>query len=66
LRTYRILLEVNDETPPSEVRLMVRDAARAHEVAVGLLQRDGGAIAADVYEDGRRLERITRADPRQA
>ena len=45
---------------------MVRDANRAHEVAIGLLNRDAGAIAADVYEDGRRLERIIRADPLQA
>ena len=66
MRTYRILLEADSAAPAAEVSIVVRDASRARELALGLLERDKAATAADIFEGGRRLAHITRADPKKA
>lgn len=66
MRTYRILLEADSASPAAEVSIVVRDVERAHELARGFLERDKAATAADIFEGGRRLAHITRADPSKA
>jgi hypothetical protein len=66
VRTYRILIEAADGALASEVRLVARNAQRAHEVAMGLLERNKAAAIAEVYENGQRIDHITRADPHRA
>jgi hypothetical protein len=66
VRTYRILIEAADGALASEVRLVARNAQRAHDVALRLLERDKAATIADIYEDGQRIDHITRADPFRA
>lgn len=66
VRTYRILLEADNAAPAAEVSVVVRDADRARELALGFLLRDKSATAADIFEGGRKLAHITRADPGKA
>ncbi|MFI4933124.1 MAG: hypothetical protein ACHP7N_00740 [Caulobacterales bacterium] len=66
MHTYRVLIEGKSGATLSEAHLTVRDVDRAQELAVGLLARDLTAEAVDIFEGGRRLARITRADPKQA
>ncbi len=66
MHTYRLLIETAAGAPVSELKLTVRDAARAQELARGILARHGDGAAADIFEGDRRLTRLTRPHPRTA